>query len=282
MSKPDEEDRQCIASGLRSLRLAASLSTSQLANRLGWSQPKVSKTELGQTRVKPSDVEAWALATGADSKLREELVALAERAADKFTEWRRELAPGRKRLQQDIQRMEEASSEIRVFGMEVVPGLAQTRPYVEAMFRLGRPAVSVEEFDGIVDARLARQTTLDDQSKRFALLMSETAVRRQLISASAMRDQIERLIELSRHSNISLGVIPFDGNEKVHQYHGFAVLGDPEVDEESIVLAETLTRAINIRSPHEIKEYIEHFEQLRSAALEGEALREFLRDLITA
>lgn len=43
------------------------------------------------------------------------------------------------------------------------------------------------DLDEAVNARLARQTLLDDPSKRFELVMGETALRRVLIPLAAMR-----------------------------------------------------------------------------------------------
>jgi transcriptional regulator with XRE-family HTH domain len=274
-------DRQRLASALRALRAEAALSTTELARRLGWSQSKVSRTELGRTLAKPQEVDAWTRTTKADRALRDELLEIARRAAAEFTEWRRELAPGRRRVQEEIHRLESAATVTRVFSMDVIPGLAQIRPYAEIMFRLGPEGAPADEpTDTIVRARLARQVVLADKAKTFFLLMSEMALRRKLIPAVEMREQVERLIALSSQRNVTLGVIPFDAEERVQQYHAFAILGDPSRDDESIVLAETVTRAINIRAPEEVAQYIAHFEALRTEALEGEELREFLRGVI--
>src|SRR5919198_775110 len=132
------EPRRRLAATLRALRTDAGLSTTQLAGRLGWSQSKVSKTERGRTVPPPASVQAWARETGASADVQAELMRIAGDAAHQVTEWRRELAPGRRRVQQDIQRIEAASSLIRVFSHDVIPGLAQTRSYAEAIFRLGR------------------------------------------------------------------------------------------------------------------------------------------------
>lgn len=268
-----------MADALRGLRVEAGLSTTQLAHRLGWSQSKVSKTERGVTLPPSSDVEAWALATEASAELRAQLGALADRSNVEFIERRRVLAPGPRRVQQEIQRLEEAASVVRVFNPNVIVGLAQTRAYVEAMFRLG-PSVPDETFDDAVTARLARQATLADQSKRFELVMGEVALRRRLIPPSAMRTQLWRLMELSSQSNVHLGVIGFDADERVHQYHGYSVIGDPDLDDDVIAGAGTVTRSLRIRGTAEIREYIEHFNALRTAAIEGEPLRVFLRELI--
>lgn len=268
-----------MAEALRGLRVEAGLSTTQLAHRLGWSQSKVSKTERGVTLPQPSDVEAWAIATGSSTELRAELGSLADRSTVEFVERRRVLAPGKRRVQQEIQRLEEAASVVRVFQPDIVVGLAQTRAYIEAMFLIGGKTPP-ENLDYAVASRLARQATLVDQSKRFELVMGEAALHHQLVRSPDMRAQLERLVELSRQSNVHLGVIRFDADERAHQYHGYSVIGDPGLDDEAIVWITTVTRTLRIRGEAEIREYIEHFNALRAAATEGEPLRVFLQELI--
>lgn len=269
-----------MADALRGLREHAGLSTTQLAQRLGWSQSKVSKTERGVTLPSPSDVHAWALATNASSTVRSQLGTLAGDAAVEFTERRKLLAPGPRRVQREIQRLEQAASVVRVFNNSVVVGLAQTRAYVEAMFQLGRNKTPAEHFDEQVDARMARQVTLADQTKRFELVMGEASVRRLVVSPAELRVQLERLVELSRQPNIAVGVIRFDAVEHEHQYGAYSIVGDPDLDDEAIVGAATVTRTWRIRAEAEVREYVEHFNALRAAATEGEPLRAFLRELI--
>lgn len=272
-------ERRRVAETLRDLRVASGLSTTQLAKRLDWSQSKVSKTERGVTLPPPSDVEAWAVATGASAELRAELIELADQAATELIEWRRFLAPGRRRVQEDVQRLEDAASILRVFSPNVIVGLAQIPPYAEAIFRIGwgGPAENLKD---VVAARLARQAVLANKSKRIELVMGEAALRRRLIPPMTMRSQLERLAELSTQPNIRLGVIRFDADEQVHQYHGFAVLGDPDLDDEAIVAAETLTRALIVRRDADVREYVAYFDALQRAVTEGEPLRAFLRELM--
>lgn len=275
------DDRARLALTLKNLRVDAGLSTTKLAERLNWSQSKVSKTERGTTLPPPEDVEAWARELNAPTEVREELVEIATQAAVKVTEWRQELAPGRRRKQEDIRRMEAAASVIRVFSADVIVGLAQIRPYIDAMFQLGRKIEPAQELpEDVIRARLERAAVLDRLDKHFEFLMGEQALRRRLIPDADMRRQVEWLIELSYRPNIVLEVIPFRAVEKVHQYNGFAIIGDPDVDEEAIVLAETVTRGLTIRSTDEIREHIEHFNALRSGAIRGNELREFLQEVI--
>lgn len=273
------EDRQRLASILHALRVDAGLSTTELARQLGWSQSKVSKTERGETLPKPEDIELWAQRTRASSHVRADLGELADRTTTQAIEWKREMAPGRRRKQEEIQRLEASASVVRTFAPAVVVGLAQTRPYAEAMFRLDGADESVDE---IVDARLARQETLNDLNKHFEILMSEFALRRKLVSAEDMQEQVTRLIELSHRPNIDLAVVTFDATEMTHQIHGFAIIGDPQLDAECIVLAETVTRALRVRATEEIADYVEHFKTLRAAAISGDELRTFLQGVVVS
>lgn len=275
------EDLKRLALTLRNLRIDAGLSTPRLAAELGWSQSKVSKIDTGRTKPAPEDVDTWCRHFHAAPEVREELIAIATAAAAVAADWRRELAPGRRRKQEDIRRMEQAASVIRVFAPDVIAGLAQTKPYVERMFKLGRKIEVADEPDeDVVNARLERAAVLDSADKQFYLLMGEFALRRQLIPAAQMREQIEHLIDLSSRPNVTVEVIPFAADEKVHQYNGFAILGDPDIDDEAIVLAETLTRGLSIRSSEEIREYVAHFNALRLGAISGVDLQFFLQEVI--
>lgn len=278
MTQADDERRR-VAALLRTLRADAGLSTTQLANRLGWSQSKVSKTELGRTTPSPEDADAWAWATGASSATREEIRALAEQAATRLTVWRRELAPGRRRMQQDIQRFEAAASVVRVFSPDVVVGLAQTAAYATAMFRLGRDVGLVEDVEAVVAARLDRQSVLEDERKKFLFVMGETALWRRLVPAEQMNAQVQRLSTLAKRPNVDLAIIRFLGPEHTHQYHGFAMLGDPDTDDAAIVLTETLTRGLTIRRTDEVRQYVEHFNALRAGAVDGGELDRFLQEV---
>lgn len=279
-SQPHIPERHDLAAALRGLREDARLSTTVLAERLGWSQSRVSRIDRGLTLPAPDDVDQWARETHANPDTRRHLMALAASAKIQLTEWKRELAPGRRRKQQEMAEHEANASVIRLFGADVVPGLAQTRLYATRMFLLGRTDVTdkSEDLDAVLDARQARQAVLDSD-KRIELLMSEFALHRHLLTGADQRDQIQQLATFSTRPNVHLGVIPFAAAEVVHQYHGYAIYGDPTVDASAVVLAETLTRGLIIRSAEEINQYTEHYQRLDSTALHGDELRTFLQEI---
>ena len=182
--------RHELAAGLRALREERQLSTHQLAERLGWSQSKVSRVDRGATLAKPAEVVDWVDALSGSAELRRHLVELAEQAGIQLTEWRRELAPGRRRVQAEIGRKELAASVLRFFGFDVVPGLAQTPAYAEVMFKLGQPVTDDEDTEAAIAARLTRQDVLSNPDKTFKLLCTEAAFHRSLLGRSDMLDSV--------------------------------------------------------------------------------------------
>ncbi|GAA0645758.1 helix-turn-helix transcriptional regulator [Kutzneria viridogrisea] len=281
-----EDRRRELAAGLRALHQDQGVSTHHLAVRLGWSQSKVSRISRGATLPKPDEVEQWAHELSAPAEVRRHLVDLARKAGLQLTEWRREVAPGRRRVQAEIGRKEAGASVIRLFGMDVIPGLAQTQAYAEVMFKLGQHQVpDAEQADveqdneGAVIERLTRQEALGNSDKTFKLLCTETAFRRSLLPRDDMIEQIDRVLEVARLSNVEFGVIPFSAKETTHIYHGFAVLGDPAVDDDAIVLVETVTRGLTIRSTEEITGYAQHYDELAKIAITGDQLATFLQEV---
>lgn len=273
----DPIDRRELAAALRDLRVDAGLSTTELARQLGWSQSRVSRIERSVTLPKPNQVDAWTRHLRAEPDHRRALMASSDALSIQLTEWKRELAPGRRRVQQELSELEQAASVIYEFSADVVPGLLQTAPYAKAMFTMGR-GHTADDVDGVVAARMDRKVTLADT--RCELLMSETAVRRCLLSADAMRDQVDQLADIAdTGSDVRLGMIPFTGRELVQQYHAFTVIGDPDVDDGAAVLVETVTRGLTIRTSTEVSDYVRYFRELTGAAIYGAELATFLREV---
>lgn len=278
--------RHELAATLRGLRQDTPISTTALGARLGWSQSRVSRIERGVALPKPADVRAWCDALRADPDLRRHLMDLADQLTVQLTEWRRELAPGRRRKQAEIQELESVASVTRVFSADVIPGLTQTGPYARAMFQLGREGVTddPESTDAVAESRLDRAAVLDNTDQRFELVMSEAALHRRLrrlLTPEEWQNQLAHLIVAAQRANVTLGVMPFDGDSphEPHQYHAYAILGDPDVDEAAAVLAETVTRGLTIRAPNELADYARHFQSLLRAAVTGDELVTWLREV---
>lgn len=279
--------RSELAARLRALREPEGqkpvMTTRALAQALGWTQSKVSRVGRGATLAKPDEVDAWAEALGAPDDVRRELVSIAEQAAIRLTEWRREVAAGRRRVQAEIGAMQSTASVVREFSDDVLPGLVQQRDYARIMFLLGQhEPLGDEDVDSIVDVRLANQDVLDDPGKKFLLLCTETAFHRSLLPRDVMLDQVQHVLAVAQRANVEFGVVPFAAREKEQTYHAFAVIGDPKRDSGAIVLAETVTRGLTIRDPDEVAGYIDHYDRLAEVAVTGDDLPDYLARVVAA
>jgi transcriptional regulator with XRE-family HTH domain len=164
-----------LVSLLIQAREGAGLTTRQLAEQLGWGQPKVSRIERGVVRARATDVEAWMRAVGASPEARREAVELALELAVEVKSWAsiREEAGGSAAQQSNYAELEAAALELLVFQRSIIPGLAQTAAYIRHIQQLvGRVP---EEIEDVVTARLARQQVLYAPAKRITLLVSESA-----------------------------------------------------------------------------------------------------------
>jgi transcriptional regulator with XRE-family HTH domain len=258
-------DRELLGARLRTLRKAAGFSAKRLGEQVGRSQSWASKTERGETTPQPEEVDTWALICSAPTGERDELVALAEKLNTQLDSWRASVAPGRVRLQEEIGELEAAASVIRVWQPNIIPGLLQSPGYVEWVFRLGRKGAGpVEALADIVQARAARQTVLDDLGKRFEFVVGQAAIER--LGHDLYVEQADRLHLAAARPNVYLGVVRFDAAETVHQHHGYAILGDPQLDDDVVVSAETVTRPLTLRKAWEVGDYLAHFAAVKAAS----------------
>src|SRR5690242_13565343 len=127
MAEPSPAQRR-LAAALRALRMRSGLSAAALAHQLGpgWTQTKVSRTELAQRRVSTADANQWAEAAGADDSARAELAGLtAEAEREVLTWWEIQAAGGVPRRQAEVAAFEAESTRICNFQL-IVPGLLQT------------------------------------------------------------------------------------------------------------------------------------------------------------
>jgi transcriptional regulator with XRE-family HTH domain len=129
-------DYQSVAESLRELRARAGLSTYELAERLGWSQSRVTRMERGRTPADPEEVAAWAEATDAPVTVAESLVRLAEAQLKQIRSWREVHGEGIAARQRQMHEIHESMTMLREFRLGTVPGLLQTPAYAARTLEL--------------------------------------------------------------------------------------------------------------------------------------------------
>ncbi|MGH3840819.1 MAG: helix-turn-helix domain-containing protein [Pseudonocardiaceae bacterium] len=261
--------RRRLAEQLRALRVGAGLSTTQLAQQLGWSQAKVSRIETATHGVAPGDVRSWAEALDVPASQVEQLVEQAWTASIEVRSFRRELAAGYASGQAVFGQREAQATLLRSLQHLVVPALFQTRPYAVALFQRARPLA--RDAEPAADARLARQRILDDPTRQFQWVVTEAALWWRPADWAVQAEQIRAVASATTRPNVDLRVLPLDAQAPTF-YHSFTIL------DEHLVVADSLG-AIQLSDPDDIAWQIEVFTRMQQAALDPAASRAVLDGL---
>lgn len=279
---PNLARRRRLAAELRRLREREGITGEQATELLGWPHSsKLNRIELAKTGVKPADLLSLLDLYHVTSARRAELTALAE-------ESRRSgaiQAPGMRIPGEQVAFLEaEADAEsIGIWEPMVVPGLFQTEQYSRALLRawVTRFALPAGEVDRRVAARRLRQEILTrDPPPQVSAVIDESVLRRRIGEPPVMREQLGHLVAISELPNISLRILPLDGEHMVatgpFNYLRFRQLH--EVPLGDIVMYENLTGMDDIEDEGDVHQYKVAFESLTSGAFDPEQSR----TLITA
>jgi transcriptional regulator with XRE-family HTH domain len=279
LSSPGSSDyqqaREALGARFRELRKQAGFSGKQLAERLGWSQPKVSRIESGQRTPAEEDLLAFVQLVGAPAEVADELLARARTVHTVYAAWRRQLSSGAAAGQRDILELEASARLVRAFEPSVVPGMLQTSEYARQMFGdvvalYGIPS----DVDEAVKTHLGRQQLLYDPGKRFEFVIAEPALRYQFCPPAVMRAQLDLIRALSNLEAVEIHLLPVGAKLPFMPLHGFWIFDD------ELVKVETVSTGVEVREPDQVSLFVQVFNRLRAAAYSGDSARESLTRLI--
>jgi transcriptional regulator with XRE-family HTH domain len=274
--------RLVLGGHLRRLREQTGMTTERAAAAIRGSHSKISRMEHGRVGFKERDIADLLTLYGViEGPEREALLSLAKEAN----------TPGWWQAYSDILPnwvepyfgLEAAATFIREFELQFVPGILQTEDYAKAMFRLGNP-LTEDEVTRRATARVSRQDILrrPDPPKIWAVL-DEGALRRHIGGREVMRAQLEHLIAMCDHPNVTLQVLPFTAGAHRALGGAFTILRYTEPDLRDVVYIEQLTSALYLDKPTEVDAYLEVIEevclQAEPAAKTPAFLRSILKDL---
>ncbi|MEV6818349.1 helix-turn-helix transcriptional regulator [Nocardiopsis dassonvillei] len=274
MTTPEsfERDRAELAEGIRQLRTASGMSGMVVAERLGWSQAKVSKVERGKVTASLQDVRALLDLFQPPLAERKKLEAHAQELNDRYRSLRMLRKRGLEHEQQGIKRVESSTRLLRVFEPSVVPGLLQTAEYARAVF--SRPlSCSGVDAGKAVAARLDRQSVLFQPDRKFHFVITEAALRWRMGGSVTMAAQMDRLASLSTLANVLVGLIPWWVEVPELPNNGFDIRDDREVAVENFTTHKVLT------DPRDIDFHLRMFQYFADAAIYDDEARSFLAKL---
>ena len=257
--------RRRLALELRRLREAAHLTCEEVAEHLECSASKISRVETGRVSVSPRDVRDMLKLYGVPEQQRDSLVQLSRDSRQKG--WWHAYSDINPQFATYVG-LESAASEIRVYEVNLIPGLLQTEEYARTMIRSGTMNGNLEDVDRMVALRMARQPALTrDDPPMLWTVVDEAALRRRVGGTELMRSQLEHVLELSSLKNVAMQVIPFGAGAHPAMGRPFVILVFPERIDPDVVYLEDLTSAFYLEDVDEVDRYNVFFNHLRATAL---------------
>jgi transcriptional regulator with XRE-family HTH domain len=269
---PYERRRTELGLRLRQLRRAAGLDQAAMAERLGVTQPRVSKIELGvftpTTGLLERIADALQLSEEERAEIHDQAAELAVEVHSLRVMSRR---GGQRSVQAQVGQRETAASKLWIYQAALVPGLLQTPGYVREM--IGLVAPSLTDVDALVAGRVERQRVLYDPGKEFRFLVAESALRARVAPVPVLRGQLDRIVALDGAlPNVEVRALPLD-----IRLQGLAMTSFDVMDDQAEV--ELQAGEVLIRDPREVQTYRERFEALWGQALAGHDLVAFVRGI---
>lgn len=266
-----------IGTTLLKWRESRNLTAAEVAARAGWSGSKQSRLENAAQPIQPADVVTLALVYDIAADEREAVFRFCLGAQKQG--WWEEVS--KDALVEDFVgyvELEAEATAVRTFKIDLIDGLLQTADYATAIFEADLPRPSAEVRWERVEARTKRQERLTGENPiQLEAVLTEGALRTGVGGPEVMREQLDRLVELSKLPNVDLRVIPATG---AYPAMGtpFSILsfgsGYPDVG-----YVELLDRGTYLEEPEEIEPYHANFAGLQEIALTTRKSRTLIAEI---
>ncbi|WP_327234983.1 helix-turn-helix domain-containing protein [Streptomyces sp. NBC_01317] len=200
--EPDLEDDssaviEAVGRQIKLWRTGVGMSRAEFGAAIGYGEAQVYKVESGQRIPKPEFLDR------ADDVLR---------AEGKIAAMKEDVAEARyPKKVRDLARLENETVELGAYGNHNIHGLLQTEEYARALFDVRRPALSPDDLDRYVSARLARQSIFSRSPLvTLTFVLEEVTLLRPIGGKAVLRRQLEHLLEMGRLRHVEIQVMPTD------------------------------------------------------------------------
>ncbi|MTE19517.1 helix-turn-helix domain-containing protein [Streptomyces sp. TRM43335] len=269
--------RRRLGQELRRLREQKGMTAEEVAERLLVSQSKISRLENGRRSISQRDVrDLCGVYEVEDRRIVESLMQMAKESRQQgwwhaFGDIPYSVYIG----------LETDAASLRVYEPQVVPGLLQTQAYAEAVVAGALPEASAADVEKRVRVRLRRQDRIHDTRNPLRLwaVIDEAALRRTVGGRQIMRDQLERLLELSQLPHVTVQVLPFAMGAHPGLNGQYAILEFPDAVDSTVVYLEGVTSDLYLEKAGDVHSYSVMYEHLRAQALNVDQTREFVEGI---
>ncbi|MEU9895184.1 helix-turn-helix domain-containing protein [Streptomyces phaeochromogenes] len=248
--------RMILGKRLQELRQGAGVSLDDAARALHVKPLTIRRLEKAEVALKTLYVEKLLQTYGAAQQEVDEFVTLAERANE----------PGWWHAYRDVVpdwfsayvSLETGAKTLRTYEPHYVTGLLQTYNYARAVLRGGFPNESDEDLGRRVDLRLRRQSLLErPDAPTLWVVMEETVLHRMVGGAEVMREQIERLLEVSELDHVSVDVVPFTAGAHIGACAPFTYFRFEERELPDVVYSEILSASVYLDQRSDVAGHLE-------------------------
>ncbi|MFE4514911.1 helix-turn-helix domain-containing protein [Kitasatospora sp. NPDC056783] len=263
MSTDFQQARIALGLRLRELRAEGGFTGRQLADRLGWTQSKVSKLETGRQTATHDDLKSWADGVGQPQAAAELSARL--RAFESGTRsWRRQLAAGHKPVQDTLTAEHDRTAVVHAWEGAMIAGIFQTPDYARHIFSAFVDLhQSPRDIEDAVRARIRRQESLYRPGKKYHIVMWEAALRALVCPPAVMAAQLDRLSGAIGLDTVSLGIVPFEASLKLSPANGFWIHDD------RLVIVEDWHAELWLDQPDNVALYQRVWDTLADTAVYG-------------
>jgi hypothetical protein len=273
---PTETPRRLTVELLRE-RERAGLALADAAGRLDWPAERLQRIEAGFTGASIADVHALLCAYRSAEPVVADLVALARVAQD--GRWWNGFRQSLTREYQQFIGYEAEATRLRQFHPTIIPGLLQTEDYIRAIL----PGVAVQPFadeqlQALVDVRLRRQREIlhGDNPRELSVVIDEGALHRLVGGAGTMAAQLDHLVTMQAHPQVSIAVLPFSIGGHAGMQGAFHIM-ELAGDDEFVLFLETGYGNVARTDPDEVAPYRARLDAMLERSLRGEQAVDRLR-----
>jgi hypothetical protein len=275
--------RMVLGAQMRRFRLASDISLDAAGHVIHSSGSKISRMERGRMPCEQRDIADLLTLYGIHGEQEQAAMLRLAREANTPAWWHSysNVLPD---WFESYVGLEEAASRIRTYELQFVPGLLQTESYAHTVIQRGNPEATDQEIDKRVTLRMMRQAILaQPEAPQYWAVMHEGTLRRPLVSRQLMRDQIERLMEMTQLPHVTLRIIYSSQESMAGEGGPFTILRFSEPDLPDVVYLEHLTSAVYLDKRGDLERYLAAMDRLileaGSSATTVEILRSIRRDI---
>lgn len=255
---------------LRELRRAAGITGTEMSSHIHLSQSAISKLETGKSGLPEwPRIESILEAVRATFEERQQVRRQYELAQLDPNSYVYITAHGVERKQAQLRSLEEDARLIRDFQNSVIPGLLQTTPYAEAVFRgLGS---SQESANKAARERSYRQSILNDPRRSFVFVVLDAAFYSIHSSFTDHISQLDFVLSRSASPHVHLHVLDSRMGLPISTANPFMIV------DRRFVSAETTIRELATSISIEVAAYESAFRELLEASLDEASSRHYIQ-----